>query len=235
MEIRGLQKTTLLDYPGKLACTVFTPGCNFRCPYCYNRDIVLNPQSLPLTTEKEFFDFLAKREKIVDAVVVCGGEPTLQPDLTDFLTKVKEHGRLTKLDTNGSRPEVIQNLLEKKLLDFVAMDIKTTLDIESYERVAGWNNIEPIIKSVTLLSSAKIMVEFRTTVVPTLHTKETITQMATQIPSNINWVIQQFRPKTCLNPAFDKIEPYKQNEISHEIEDLVEDARKIHPLITLRW
>lgn len=135
MKIHGFNKTTLLDYPEHLAATIFTGGCNFRCPFCHNGGLVLDPDSQPAMPEEEVLKFLQKRRGILQGVCITGGEPTLQPDLEDFIRKVKEMGYLVKLDTNGSRPKVLESLLEKGLLDYVAMDIKASR--ENYGRAAG--------------------------------------------------------------------------------------------------
>ena len=129
----GLQKTTLVDYPGKVAATIFTTGCNFRCPYCHNPELVL-PELIkkqPKITEKEILDFLKERQKLLEGICITGGEPAIQPDLIDFVKKVKDLGFLIKIDTNGSCPDVLNNLIEEKLIDYVAMDIKAPK--EKYE------------------------------------------------------------------------------------------------------
>ena len=141
MKIHGFNKTTLLDYPEHLAATIFTGGCNFRCPFCHNGGLVLDPDSQPAIPEEEVLKFLQKRRGILQGVCITGGEPTLQPDLENFICKIKELGYLVKLDTNGSRPEVLKALMEQGLLDYVAMDIKASE--ENYARVAGVRASEP--------------------------------------------------------------------------------------------
>ena len=171
MQIHGFNKTTLLDYPGIVGCTIFTGFCNFRCPYCQNSDLVLNPNSQPVIPEEEIFAHLRKRKGITKGICISGGEPTLQPDLEDFIIKCRETGLLVKLDTNGYRPEVLKNLMEKELLDYVAMDIKAPLS--SYEKVAGVKlDADRIKESVELIKKSGIDYEFRTTVVRELHGKE---------------------------------------------------------------
>lgn len=184
MRIHGLQKTTLLDYPGHVAATLFTGGCNFRCPFCHNADLVLNPSAQPEIPMEEIRAFLRKRQGILDGVCITGGEPTLQPDLEEFICEVRGLGYLVKLDTNGYRPEVLGRLLEKGLLDYVAMDIKASKG--NYARAVGLDNhaycsgpgngtdtagffIENIERSVELLKSSCIDYEFRTTVVKGIH------------------------------------------------------------------
>lgn len=174
MQLHGLSKLTLLDFPGHLACTAFTGACNFRCPYCHNAPLVLAPQSCPVISEEEFFDFLTSRAGKLDGVCITGGEPTLQPDLPDFIAKIKNCGLLVKLDTNGYRPEILKQLLDARLLDMVAMDIKNSRDF--YASTAGIPEasfeLERIEKSITLLLQSGIRHEFRTTVTKEFHTAE---------------------------------------------------------------
>lgn len=170
MLLCGLQKTTLLDFPGHVACTVFTGGCNFRCPYCQNSELVLDPAAFPKLSEDEVMTFLKRRKGILEGVCITGGEPTLQPDLPEFLRKVRELGYLVKLDTNGYRPEVLQSLMEEGLLDYVAMDVKASK--EKYARTVGVSSVDlaRLDRSISLLlGQDKIPYEFRTTVVKGLH------------------------------------------------------------------
>lgn len=169
IKICGLQKTTLLDYPGHLAATVFLGGCNFRCPFCHNSGL-LGSDAEPLFTAKETLEFLHKRKGILEGVCITGGEPTLQADaLEDYLTGIRSLGLLIKLDTNGTRPEVLKRLYKKGLLDFIAMDIKGAP--EHYERIAGVPglSLDGVRESVSWLLSGTLPYEFRTTVVKGLH------------------------------------------------------------------
>ena len=170
MLLCGLQKTTLLDFPGHVACTIFTGGCNFRCPYCQNSELVLDPAAFPKLSEEEVMTFLKRRKGILEGVCITGGEPTLQPDLPEFLRKVRELGYLVKLDTNGYRPEVLQSLMEEGLLDYVAMDVKASK--EKYARTVGVSSVDlaRLDRSISLLlGQDRIPYEFRTTVVKGLH------------------------------------------------------------------
>ena len=169
MQIFGFNKTTLLDFPEHVACTVFTGGCNFRCPFCQNGDLVLHGGSLPVLDEDEVFRVLRKRKGILTGVCVTGGEPTLQRDLDVFLSRVKELGYLVKLDSNGYRPEVLQSLCERGLVDYFAMDIKSSP--ENYARTAGVKELDMglIRESVDFIRSCGLDYEFRTTVVRELH------------------------------------------------------------------
>lgn len=174
MQLHGLSKLTLLDFPGHLACTAFTGICNFRCPYCHNAPLVLTPGACPVISEEEFFDFLSSRTGKLEGVCITGGEPTLQPDLPEFIAKIKSLGLLVKLDTNGYQPELLKTLLDAQLLDMVAMDIKNSRDF--YAATAGIHEasfeLERIEKSITLLLLSGIRHEFRTTITKELHNVE---------------------------------------------------------------
>ncbi len=190
MKISGLIKTTLLDFPGKVACTVFTYGCNFRCEFCHNARLVTEENSDNIS-EEEFFSFLSKREGILDGVCITGGEPTLQKGLGDFIRKIKEMGFEVKLDTNGYSPEILQQLLKESLLDYVAMDIKASP--ENYSRVCGVNiDIEKIKKSVSILKESGIDYEFRTTCVKEYHTETDFGAIARWLEGDSKYFLQQF-------------------------------------------
>lgn len=177
MKICGLQKMTLLDYPSQVACTVFLGGCNLRCPFCHNSEL-LDYNVSPLMSEEELFVFLKKRQGLLDAVCISGGEPTLQKDLPFFIEKIKKLGYLVKLDTNGSKPEVLRQLINSNLLDYVAMDIKN--DELRYAETCGLKaiNLEPFMNSLTQLLKGSIDYELRTTVIKQLHDAESFTNIA---------------------------------------------------------
>ncbi len=165
MRIAGLQKLTLLDFPQKVACTVFLQGCNFRCPFCHNTPILSDCELIP---EDELLAFLKKRQGMLDGVAITGGEPLLQADIAELLRKIKALGYAVKLDTNGAFPEQLQSLIDENLIDYAAMDIKNAPD--KYEITCGANGIMPAVeKSVRILLDGKIPYEFRTTVVDELH------------------------------------------------------------------
>ena len=221
MKIGGLQKLTLIDYPGKIAATVFLMGCNFRCAFCYNSQIVL-PEKIkkqkPIP-QKKFFDFLKKRKDLLEAVCIGGGEPTIYKDLPDFIKKIKKMGFLVKLDTNGTNPTILKYLIDKKLVDYVAMDIKAPK--EKYELVCQKKvNIKNIEKSIKILKEGKVDYEFRTTIVPTLHTKEDILQIFKWISPAKKYYLQNFSPKTTINLKLESIKPYPQ-EFLLEIQKLL--------------
>lgn len=193
MEIHGFNKTTLLDYPGHVAATVFVGGCNFRCPFCHNAGLVLDPGSQPLMPEEEVLSHLKKRRGILEGVCITGGEPTLQPDLPDFIGKVRELGYLVKLDTNGYRPEVLMRLLAEGMLDYVAMDVKASP--ENYQRASGCPNLDfdRIEESISLLKRCKIPYEFRTTVVQGLHTVREFDAVGRLLEGGRVYYLQAFR------------------------------------------
>lgn len=192
MNIHGLNKTTLLDYPQHVACTVFCGHCNFRCPFCHNADLVLNPSSQPCIPEEEFFAFLAKRKNTLEGVCITGGEPTLQSDLTDFIRRIKEQGLLVKLDTNGYRPEILLKLMEENLIDYVAMDIKSSK--EGYARAIGLASpdLTAVETSVDILMKNNIPYEFRTTVVKELHSREDLFAIAEWIKGCRAYYLQPY-------------------------------------------
>ena len=193
MLISGLQKLTLLDYPGTVACTVFTGGCNFRCPFCHNASLVL-PEELSRDNEEEqVLSFLKKRVGILDGVAVTGGEPLLHPDMPAFLEKVRALGYKIKLDTNGSFPERLIEIVNAGLVDRVAMDIKNSPAL--YGRTVGLEHfdLEPVEKSKDFLLSGRVEYEFRTTVVKGLHTAESLTEAAKWIAGAKEYYLQQFK------------------------------------------
>jgi len=208
MILGGLQKLTLIDYPGKIAATVFTVGCNFLCGFCHNSELVdaAKIKSQPRLSEREFFDFLAGRQGLLEGVCVTGGEPTLQADLPDFFGRIKELGFLAKLDTNGSNPAMLEKLLNERLIDYVAMDIKAPL--EKYKKIVGSGvSLEKIQQSVELARSAPDY-EFRTTVLPNLHTRKDLLSIGRWLEGAKKYYLQQFRPSKCLDSAYEQVEPY---------------------------
>ena len=214
MEIGGIQKLTLIDYPGKVACTVFLCGCNFRCPWCYSKELVL-PEEIkkqPKISEKEFFDFLKERKGLLEGVVICGGEPTINKALPEFCEKIKKLGFLIKLDTNGSNPKMLKSLTSlprsgSSLIDYVAMDVKLPKEKYSYS-VGVKIDVKKIEESINVLKQGKIDYEFRTTVVPTVLDKEDIIEIAEWIKGAKRYYLQNFRAEKTINPKFEKIKPY---------------------------
>ena len=192
MRVQGLQKLTLLDYPERVACTVFTAGCNFRCPFCHNASLVTHIPERADTDEEAFFKFLKKRQGILDGVCVTGGEPLLQPDIDAFLRRIKELGYAVKLDTNGSFPEKLEQLVKEGLVDYVAMDIKNAL--ASYGETIGMDGRydEAISKSVAFLLEGHVDYEFRTTVTKNFHTEECMEEIGKWIQGAKRYYLQGF-------------------------------------------
>jgi len=243
IQIGGLQKTTLIDYPSRLAATVFICGCNFRCPFCYSRELVL-PEEIkkqPKISERDFFDFLKERKGLLEGIVICGGEPCINQDLPEFCKKIKELGYLVKLDTNGSNPQMIKKLIAENLIDYVAMDIKAPLQNQKskikkqngkskfknkYENATGVKvDLKKIKKSIEIIKNSGIDYEFRTTVVPGVHTKKDIIQIAKDIVPAKRYFLQSFKPEKTIDPKFEKIKPYHEkylSEIQKEISSFFE-------------
>jgi len=201
MIIAGFQKVSLIDYPGKIASVIFTQGCNFRCPFCHNPELVL-PEIFnePLDNEM-IFSFLKKRVEQIDGVVIGGGEPTIQDDIVDFIIKIKELNYLVKLDTNGSNPDVIETLLCMHLLDFIAMDIKAPL--EKYENITKTKfDTLKINKSINLILNSNIEYEFRTTLVKSDLTNEDVLAIGNMIKNARNFTLQRFIPSKSIDSEF---------------------------------
>ncbi len=196
VKIHGLNKTTLLDYPEQVAATVFLGGCNFRCPFCQNGDLVLRPESQPAIERKAVLDFLKKRRGILTGVCITGGEPTLAEGLADFIKEIKELGYLVKLDTNGYMPEAVRGLVEGQLLDYIAMDIKNSM--ERYGETTGMARVDigRIKESIRLIMESGTEYEFRTTIVRELHGKEELSAIGKEIKGAEKYFLQCYREST---------------------------------------
>ncbi|HPC34186.1 MAG TPA: anaerobic ribonucleoside-triphosphate reductase activating protein [Candidatus Absconditabacterales bacterium] len=227
MKISGIQKSTTIDYPGKLACVVFTLGCNFRCPFCHNPETVLPEQmrliQSDLIPEQAVFNFLKTRVGKLDGVSICGGEPTLQPKLYDFAKKVKEMGFLVKLDTNGRDCEIVKKMVNDGILDYVAIDLKHTRD--KYDIAVGlkqnnsfFDNYDCLLDS---LLKGDIDYEYRATVVKGMHTLEDIEQMAQYIAGAKNFYLQNYVGGNTLDPSFGG-QPFSDEEL----EEMCKIAKK---------
>lgn len=193
--IRGFIKNSFVDYPGKIAATVFTGGCNFSCPFCHNGELVKSPRNLPPIPQKEIFDFLDKRKGLIEGLVITGGEPSLWPGLADFIIKVKEKGFLVKLDTNGYEPLVLKKLLEENLLDYIAMDIKNSPD--KYAQTAGLKHLDisRIIQSINIIRNSGLDYEFRTTIMKEHHEEKDLIKIADWLQGSRKYVLQNYNPK----------------------------------------
>ena len=196
MRIASLQKQSLIDWEGKVAAVVFTKGCNFRCNYCHNPSLVLPSllDTVPDIPERDIFEYLESRRNWLDGVVVTGGEPTIHKDLKSFLQKIKAVGLSVKLDTNGTNPGILKELIAEKIIDFVAMDVKHIPMQNLYEKITpvAFRLFENVLQSVSLLRQNHISFQFRTTLIPDVHTQETTEQLKVMFP---NIVFQEYRER----------------------------------------
>jgi pyruvate formate lyase activating enzyme len=196
LKFAGFQRTTLLDYPNKISAIVFVAGCNFRCGFCHNPLLV---NKISLLSEQDYVDenivveLLLKRKHLVNSVVISGGEPTLFLDIKNFIIKLKQNGFNIKIDTNGSNPELIKDLIDSKLIDFIAMDIKTKIDLDAYSKVCGTIvDIEKIKQSIEIIQNSGLDYDFRMTILPALISKEDIYSVAEYLKGSKRFSIQQF-------------------------------------------
>lgn len=192
MKIVGFQKLTLLDYPGKTACTVFTAGCNLRCPFCHNRDLVMPQKDALVYTEEEILSYISKRKGLIDGVCITGGEPMLMKDLPEFCKKLKNLGVSVKIDTNGFFPYQLKYIVHNNLCDYVAMDVKNSF--ERYNETIGvqFADISKVKESIAFLKSSYIDHEFRTTVCKSFHTFEDLKEIAATIGDGQKYFLQSF-------------------------------------------
>jgi len=210
MKIAGIQKLSLIDYPDKTSAVIFLPGCNFRCGFCHNEELVQD--TLGDLGEDKIISFLQIRKGLVDAVTITGGEPTIHESLPDFIATIKQLGFLVKLDTNGSNPEMLSRLIETKLVDYVAMDIKAP--IKDYHKTTNMKTDKGnITRSVDILKKGKVDYEFRTTVVPGIIEQNSLLEIAKWLKGSKRYVLQQFEPKVCLNPSFENKKPHSRQKI----------------------
>ena len=220
MLISGVQPFTLLDYPGKVAAIIFTPGCNMRCRFCHNKEFVLPEEIKKITpsfiSEKAVLNFMKSRVGKLDGLVISGGEPTVQPDLAQFIQKVRDMGFLVKLDTNGNLPQILKKLVTEKLVDHVAMDVKTTPD-RYMELVGDLAKPENIIESINFLKEGHVTYEFRTTMIDGVHTKEIVDEMAKLLRGSDKLYLQTFRPEVTLDPEFEKKKPISQAQMNEYV------------------
>lgn len=237
MTIAGFVKTSLIEWPGKISSVIFVAGCNFRCPFCQNSHLV-DPQKikkLKIYPEKIILKDLEKRRKFIDGVVVTGGEPTLQKDLICFLEKIKKLGLQTMIETNGSLPEVIANLIFRQLIDYIAVDYK--IPLEDYPKIL--KSPTPIVNLKScfkLIFQSGIPFEVRTTLVPTIHSQEILKKMGEEIKEIIGkrksfiWYLQNFQSQNCLETKFGKIKPFTPVEM----ENFLKIVKKINPKAKIR-
>jgi len=218
MQVKGWVKSTLLDYPGRIAASFFCGGCNFRCPNCHNADLVLRADRCPDIPASEIWAFLDKRQGLLDGVVISGGEPTLQPGLLSFAARLREMGYLVKLDTNGYRPSVLASMIDADLVDYVAIDVKAPL--HKYATAAGVAvDTARIQRSIDLVRGGEVEYEFRTTVVPGILCEEDVEQIAQLIAGARSYYLQQFTPRNTLRPEMMDRDPYPPARL-HAMADL---------------
>lgn len=212
ISIKGFIKNTLLDWEGKIASVIFTPGCNFRCPYCHSPHLVYAPEELETIHVEEVMEFLRANREWVDGLAITGGEPTIQSDLIEFLEMLKDEGIPAKLDTNGSRPDVLETVMSGKLVDYVAMDVKAPPG--KYELAAGLPvDTKAIARSIRLLNDGRIDCEFRTTICPVLLDGNDIVEIARWIKGARLYILQNFRGGNCLYPKINTVRPLRPEQL----------------------
>jgi len=210
--IKGFQKLSLIEYPGKIVAIVFVGKCNFRCPFCYNIDLVKNYKKLPDIPEKEIIDFISKRRGLLDGLAITGGEPTVHKGLPAFIEKIKDIGFLVMIETNGSNPKMLEQLIKRELIDYIAMDIKAPL--EKYDQVAGVKvNKKKIQESIDIIRNSGIDYEFRTTVIPKIFNKKDALAIGKWLKGAKRYYLQQFRPGKALDKTFEKVKPYPPEKL----------------------
>ena len=234
LKIKGFIDLSLVDWDGKVSAVLFLPFCNFRCPFCYNNDFVLRPEEMPTIEYEEIKQYLLKNRDWLDGVTITGGEPTIHQELPILCRRIKELGFRVKLDTNGSNSQMIKELIDQALVDYVAMDIKTPLTVKDYSKVVNVNTeriLTEIKRTTKVLLESKIGYEFRTTLVPTLHNKNNIKLICQKIKGCRKYILQNFKSDVkTLDPSFQNIKPFSQNEM----EEFVKLAQKITPNTSLR-
>ena len=216
----GIEKLSLVDFDGKLSCTLFTGGCNYRCPFCHNSPLIKEHPFLDLN---EILDYLNKRKKMLDAVVISGGEPTLHKELPEILKLIKELGYIIKLDTNGTNPKMLKELIDNKLIDYVAMDIKGSLN--NYHLITGVNNplLENIKESINILTKSNIDYEFRTTLVKEYHTLDVINEMKELLKGTKKLYLQKFvLRETCLDQSLNEVDINLAKQYKEILEQAIE-------------
>jgi pyruvate formate lyase activating enzyme len=221
MKFSGIQKTSLIDFPNRIASVLFTPGCNLRCPFCHNWRIVVDPKP-PFLQEESALRILESRKKYVDSVVVTGGEPTMHKEIPKFLKKLKEKGFAVKLDTNGFYPKVLEECLP--YVDYVALDVKTSLD--KYQRL-GAKDTAPLLHTIEILKTGKVEYEFRTTIVPGFVDSEDIPRIGELVKGAKIFAFQRFIPEDTLDKGFRTVKPYPPENIKKFADTLKKFTERI--------
>ena len=234
MQIKGFIDTSFSDWDGKVSSVVFLPGCNFRCPFCYNKSLVLQPETMLTVAHKQIKKYLEENRKWIDGVVITGGEPTNHEDLPDFCNELKRMGFHVKLDTNGTNPAMIDKLIADKLVDYVALDLKAPLTEDEYSKASGVNAasiLDRLEESIQILFEDKVDYEFRTTMVPTLHRVEDVKRICQAIKGCRKYALQTYKSGVeTIDPGFQDLKPFS----AAQVEVFFEAARKIVPNTILR-
>jgi pyruvate formate lyase activating enzyme len=225
IEIKGFLETSFLDWRGKLCSVLFLPHCNFRCPYCHNHPLVFYPERYATIPLEDILDRLHSLKSWIDGVCLTGGEPTLHADLSFLIREIKRYRFLVKLDTNGSNPQMLENLMETGEIDFISMDVKGPLDPFRYSRSTGLPiNLKPVLESIEILKGGKVEYEFRMTVVPGLHREEDIQTLGNQLRVGRRFILQNFNPENPLDPSLKNIVPYDLKvlkKIEREVQEMI--------------
>jgi len=225
IEIKGFLETSFLDWPGKLCSVLFLPHCNFRCPYCHNHPLVFHPEQYSTIPLEDILGRLHSLKNWIDGVCLTGGEPTLHADLPFLIREIKRYRFLVKLDTNGSNPQMLENLMETGEIDFISMDVKAPLDPFRYSRSIGLPiNLKPVLESIEILKGGKVEYEFRMTVVPGLHSEEDIQTLGNQLRVGRRFILQNFNPENPLDPSLKNIVPYDLKvlkRIEREVQEMI--------------
>jgi len=215
LKFGGIQKTSLIDYPGRISTVLFTVGCNLRCPFCHNWRLVLDPK--PILDEEEVLNILENRRKYINSIVITGGEPTINRDLPSFLKRLKEEGYYIKLDTNGMLPDILEECIP--YVDYIALDVKTTL--EKY-KLLGAKDISPFLKTIDILKNSNIDYEFRCTVVPGFVSKDNIHKIGELVRGCKRFALQQFVPGDTLDKKYNETKPYSKKFIE-DLGNIIEE------------
>jgi pyruvate formate lyase activating enzyme len=234
MEIKGFVDISLVDWDEKVSSTIFLANCNMRCPFCYNAALVLHPEKLRTIPFEEIAEYLERNREWIDGVVITGGEPTIQSDLLNLCEKIKKLGFMVKIDTNGTNPTLIRELINRKLVDYIAMDIKAPLEEGKYYTAVGIstpNLLKKILETINILQNSQIDYEFRTTVIPTIHNEKDIEEICQKIKNCKKYVLQNYKTDVeTINPDFRNLKPFSQDELK----TFLKTARKIVPNTKLR-
>lgn len=224
-EIKGFLETSFVDWPGKLCSVLFLSRCNFRCPYCHNHPLIFHSERYPSIPFEAILSRLRSFADWIDGICLTGGEPTLHRDLPSLIGKIKRYGFSVKLDTNGSNPQMLENLIEARQIDFVSMDVKAPLDPFSYRRSIGLSvDLTPILRSIEILKRGEVEYQFRTTVVPGIHREEDIKKVGDQLRVGQRLVLQNFNPENPLDPSLKSILPYDPKvlkEMEREVQEMI--------------